>query len=112
MSTEIYEFGDGHGNSFRMSLEIPIVRSWSGSWRTIDKSYIRYNSGKTKTGAFKGVGGEDDDLLLLRATDGTWGMRLEDYQDIWGLNDQGKGTLLQVWAMKMKPGTISWSHVG
>lgn len=103
-----FEIGDGEGNSFKILVEMPFHRWTKGSWRTLDKGYIRYNSGETQPS--KGFGGNDDDLFLL-SKNGYWGLRLDDVQDFWGLNDQGKGELIEPWVLIMKPGTISWSLV-
>ena len=108
MSKHIFEIGDSDGNSFRISIEIPFLRFSNGSWRTLDKGYIRYNSGPTNP--TEGFAGDDDDLLLV-SKEGTWGLRLDDYQDFWGVNEQGSGELLQGWSLNMKPGTISWTKI-
>ena len=108
MSKHIFEIGDSDGHSFKISIELPFNRTSKGSWRTLDKGLIRYNSGKTIPTS--GYGGSDDDILLV-SSEGTWGLKLDDYQDFWGLNDEGTGEVLQRWALQIKPGKISWALV-
>ena len=41
----------------------------------------------------------------------TWGIKLEYFEDFWGLNDEGKGEVLQDWVLGLDPGRISWAVV-
>jgi hypothetical protein len=72
MATYIVEIGDEKGNSFKISLSIGWAGNSSGSWRSIDKGRIRYNSGATEKAMSPG------ELtvrhLLLFSSDNTWGL--------------------------------------
>ena len=112
MANYIVEIGDEKGNSFKISVSVVTTFSGpltSGSWRTIDKGYIRYNSG-----AVQKVTSNGDvfvEHLLLYRSDNTWGIRLNDFNDLWGANDQGNGAILQPWVLSFEPGRISWALV-
>jgi hypothetical protein len=109
MSTRYtYDLGDSDGNSFKVSIVVPWAQKDSGSWRSIDKGFIRYSSGSTYPLHPEWFG---DDHLLLFSSDGTWGIQLFKYRDWSGVNDQGTGRVLQPWVMTLRPGTISWAIV-
>jgi hypothetical protein len=104
------ETGDDKGNSFKILVSISTFdgRS-SGSWRAIDKGYIRFNSG---------IAAKQDSPgelavrhLLLYSSDNTWGIRLNDFQGWLGANDQGTGLILQPWVLNFTAGRISWALV-
>lgn len=110
MANYIIEIGDEKGNSFKISVSISTFdgRS-SGSWRTIDKGYIRYNSGAAEK---QGSPGEIAVRhLLLFSNDNTWGIRLNDFQGWLGANDEGTGIIAQPWVLSFPAGRISWALV-
>jgi hypothetical protein len=79
-----------------------------GDWRVVDKGFIRYNSGKV---AFHhSVNGDvtTSDVMLLNL-DGTWGMKLFEYEDVLGVNDEGEGFVVQPWVLGFPPGKFSWT---
>ena len=106
---ERYEIGDGNSKSFKLLIETGTTKFSAQYWRSIDKGFIRFNSGKLllKSQSKWGFLPDDFDAFLL-SKDGTWGIRLNLIQGTWLLNDQGKGKLVQPWAVNTKPGTISW----
>ncbi len=108
MSTKhIYEIGDSDGNSFKISIVVPFIHSSGGSWRAIDKGFIRYISGKTNPWG-NNTWNNDQNLQLL-SSDETSGMQLDIYRDAFGLNDEGTGEVVQPWVLSLKPGKITWN---
>ena len=111
MANYTVEIGDEEGNSFRISVSAITTfgARFDGSWRTIDKGYIRYNSGV----AWKEKSNGDLTVmhLLLIGNDNTWGISLNDFNDIWGANDEGTGIILQPWVLNFTSGRISWALV-
>jgi hypothetical protein len=111
MANYTVEIGDEKGNSFKISVStITTFGKFStGSWRTIDKGYIRYNSGtvgkKISNGEFC------VEHLLLCTNDNTYGIQLNDFENIWGANDEGTGFIKQSWVLSFEPGRISWALV-
>ncbi len=107
MASHIIDIGDEKGNSFEMCLEVSYWYYPTGSWRTLDKGYIRFNSGWTKKTKSEGtlVGTH----LLLFSSANTWGIRLNDFSDAGGANDQGSGIILQPWVLSFESGRISWA---
>jgi len=80
-----------------------------GDWRVLDKGFIRYNSGKLVWG-FSTTGVTTYDIVLLNL-DGTWGMKLFEYADALGVNDEGEGFVIQPWVLGFSPGKFSWTLV-
>ncbi len=76
-----------------------------GAWRVVDKSYLRYKGGKTFSRYAEA--GTTRDLILLNM-DGTWGMKLWEYEDATGVNAAGSGSVIQPWVMGFQPGKFSW----
>jgi hypothetical protein len=110
MATYIIEIGDEKGGSFKTSVSISTLDGASGgSWRTIDKGHIRYNSGAVEKQNSPGELAVRH--LLFYSNDNTWGIRLNDFQDLWGANDEGTGLILQPWVLSFPPGRISWALV-
>lgn len=101
------EIADTQGTTMQIALDVDNV-DWGGSWRSIDKGYIRYNSGSIvqykPEGVFTGVG-----VQLIH--DGTGGITLDQFIS-WGtVNDQGSGRLEQPWCAALQPGRIDWAIV-
>jgi len=106
MIKRIVEIGDQKGKSFKMEIHIGGAGDAEGYWRSLDKGFIKYNSGAAEKDSMPGTFAERD--LKLIDTQNTWGMKLYRWCDFWGVNDQGKGLLLQPWVIGMEPGAISW----
>lgn len=111
MGNYIVEIGDEKGDSFKISVSMSMLNSWAttGSWRTIEKGYIRYNSGAVQRQ--KSNGELTVRHFLLYNSDNAWGIRLNDFEGFWGANDQGTGLILQPWVLIFPPGRISWALV-
>ena len=113
MSRHTVEIGDSDGNTFQITVNIGYSGVHTeGSWRAIDKGWIRYNSGLAKKDQTDGtLTGAD---LYLYGPDGVgagWGIRLNEWDDYGGVNDQGTGVLVQAWVVGAKPGRITWALV-
>jgi hypothetical protein len=82
------------------------------NWRAIDKGYIRFNSGNI---LISNSGVREGDLttqdLYLVNLDETWGLKLFEFQYIWGVNDGGTGFVVQSWVLGFADGKFSWSLV-
>ena len=109
MANYIVEIGDEKGNSFRISISATWVGMATGSWRTLDKGYIRYNSGATEY--IKSTGTITDKHILLYSNDNTWGIRLNDFMGTWSAYDEGTGIIVQPWVLDFSYGRISWALV-
>jgi hypothetical protein len=109
MPRHTVEISDESGNSCRILIDIGmnLVTSGKGTWRTLDKGAIRYNSGPAKCIPGTYVG-DDFDLQLYASAQSGWGMRLNDYTGSLVTNDDGMGYLVQPWCLTMKPYRISW----
>ena len=140
MRNHTIEIGDRRGHSFKIHISTPstggeliggIKGDWDtwtlqstggprsplranmmpGDWRTIDKGFIRYNSGRvlrstTHDGSIMNID------IYLANLDGTWGMKLFEYESKFGgANDEGEGFVIQPWVMGIDEGRISWSLV-
>ncbi|HEY0007057.1 MAG TPA: hypothetical protein VGB17_19910 [Pyrinomonadaceae bacterium] len=113
MAKHIVEISDEAGRSFKIAVSIVWTGNSTGSWRTLDKGFLRYNSGRAEwqniTAAPGGWRTELGRHLLLFTSQGsTWGMRLNDYINIWEPNDQGTGYVIQPWVLSLEPYRISW----
>lgn len=109
MANYVVEIGDGDGKSFKISLSVPFLAYMNGSWRTLDKGYIRYNSGATQVE--NSTGTLSSQHLYLYQSDNTWGIRLNDFRDISGANDEGTGIIVHPWVLNFSYGRISWALV-
>jgi hypothetical protein len=79
-----------------------------GDWRVVDKGFIRYNSGKVARN-HSGKGDLTTSDVMLLNLDGTWGMKLFEYEDTLGVNDEGEGFVVQPWVLGFPPGKFSWT---
>jgi hypothetical protein len=111
MGKHTVEIGDDKGNSFKITVDISYSGvSTQGSWRSLDKGSIRYNSGVSKKNMTPGtLTGADLYLYGLGGLDAGWGLKLNEWDDIGGVNDQGTGTLQQAWVLGASAGKISWA---
>ena len=106
MGTYNVEIGDGTGKSFKLKIEtVFATKVHDGHWRSIDKGFIRFNSGKAIEVSDHWY--EDSDLKLLDKND-QWGIYLNKFTGRLWANDHGVGKLVQPWVLKAKPGKISW----
>jgi hypothetical protein len=111
VATYTVEIGDDEGKSFKISVSITTTFSGrsTGSWRTLDKGFIRYNSGTAYNQVPDSGGGPTDrDVILVATDDEHWGIKLGLFHDWVGANDQGSGQIVQPWVLSIKAGTISW----
>ena len=106
MSTHTVEIGDGNGKSFKISVAMDFRYRNGGTWRTLDKGFIRFNSGQVESVDVTGWGGTVH--IRLVSSEGSWGIQLDNYQDFWGVNDDGTGSVSQAWVLGLAPGRISW----
>jgi hypothetical protein len=86
------------------------ISSWDqvpGTWRAIDKGFIRYSSGKLIIRNSHNGDITTRDIVLMNL-DGTWGMQMWEYEDVNGVNDQGQGAVNQPWVVGFPPGKFSW----
>ena len=112
MSKYKVEIGNEHGQSFRISLVLPFNRLAIGSWRTNNKGFICHNSGPTESGKSDGtITGVHLTLFQSNRPLTYYGIRLNDFEDLWGVNDQGTGRIAQSWVLQFKWDVITWSLV-
>lgn len=139
MRNHTVEIGDRKGNSFKLRIATPqnweavreiytgdtdkysyrmtesktgksdYGRIMGGNWRSIDKGFIRFNSGNVLK-ANSGTTATTRDLYLLNL-DATWGMKLFNYEHYWGVNDSGTGFVIQSWVLNLAEGRFSWSLI-
>lgn len=102
----IVEIGNSSGQSFKIKLEVGFWGKSEGTWLTLDKGQIRFNSGWNKKQNSHGT--LTTMHLLLFNSEDTWGIRLNDFTDLTGANNQGNGILLQSWSLGFQPDAISW----
>src|SRR5438128_12093272 len=80
-----------------------------GSWFTLDKGALCYNAGacyaiyQTETVC--------TNHLYFYDENDKWGIRLKAFSDFWGVNKEGKGTLVQAWSIQLTPRAITWKIV-
>ncbi len=116
MSKHTIEISDESGKSFKVVVAIGYTGNSIGNWRSLDKGFIRFNNGRAEyenAGTDSGRAGYSE--LTVRhlffyenAQSQTFGLRLNDYADWLGVNDQGMGYLWQPWVLSLKPSRISW----
>lgn len=112
MANYIIEIKDSKDVSFKIAVTITTSfsgLSGSGSWRAKGDGFICINSGEAKKEPSSGTLTTSN--LLLCGQNGTWGIRLNDFNDWLGANDEGSGFLQQSWALALTPGKISWKLV-
>jgi hypothetical protein len=102
------EIADSAGNTMQLSVSVDIIGT-GGSWRSLTKGMIRYNSGPVHQFVPTFTG--DWNVQLIRTSDGTSGIQLDSFIS-WGTaNDEGTGTLAQPWVIGLTPGAIDWTLV-
>ena len=93
------QLDDGRNGHIGWNRQVP------GYWRTLDQGFLRYGSGKLLT---KWASGDNTVDAILLTMDGTWGLKLFEYEDAMGVNDQGEGSVVQPWVVGFAPGKFSW----
>jgi hypothetical protein len=100
---------DDDDNTVAVAIKFVNAVHNAGTWRALSMGAIRYNSGSTQER--KSLGTVTTYHLEL-VSHGSWGIRLNDFEDMWSVNDEGSGYLVQPWVLSLRPGRISWSLVG
>ncbi len=116
MRNHTVEIGDKRGRSFKMEVSTPSVwtrlknNAFDGSWRTIDKGYIKINSGDARR-YYSGDDATTANLHLREpgGDDTTTGIILYKYDDWSGTNDEGRGFIVQSWVLNIDPGEVTWA---
>ena len=123
---------DKSGNTFKMFVSTPgagtkVWRGFTqsmtasqviGSWRSLDKGFLKYNFGKTRS-RFSNNGDQTTKDLLVSGPTGKegietyddrdrFGIQLFEYEDVFSVNDEGEGFVIQPWVINLEPGRIQW----
>ncbi len=116
MRNHTVEIRDKRGRSFKIDISTPSfwtrlkLNAYDGNWRTIDKGFIKINSGDARryhssedtTTANLFLSEPDDDMA-------NYGIILYKYDDWSGTNDDGRGFVLQSWVIGLAPGSVTWA---
>ena len=107
MSKHTIQISDEDGKSFNVIVSIGYV-GWSvGDWRSVEKGFIRYTQGRVEYEMTTVPTVRD--LWLYDSPQSIYhGLRLNDYANGAGVNNQGMGYLWQPWVLDFKPHRISW----
>ncbi len=108
MSKHTIEISDEDNKSFKIILSIGYSGNSIGSWRSLDKGFIKFNGGRVRYLTSEGTQTTNHVMLFEDPQSEFSGLRLNDYSDWLGVNDQGMGYLWQTWAIGLKPSRISW----
>ncbi len=142
MRNNVLKIVDKSGNSFKLRVSTPTTKArlavgagvganklvgdnrtaremlsgiLSGDWKTVDKGFIRYESGKTRSRLAHNGDRTTRDLLILGIDgvkfydgQGYFGMQLFEYEDLLGTNQEGEGFVIQPWVVNLTPGRIKW----
>ena len=114
MRHNLVQIEDKNGRKFHIEVWTPsLTAGWKlrsdeyvGSWRVINKGFIRVNEGDAyrllREDRFK------PGDLLLRDSSSKWGIVLYYYDNTYRTNDIGTGEVLQPWVLGIEPGMIRW----
>lgn len=102
----VVSISDEENNTFTVSLKFDNRTHSEGTWKTLSMGAIR---AKTGILALKKSLGTLTTYHLHFVVGDYWGIRLNDFEDILSVNDEGMGYLAQPWVISLKPGRISWS---
>jgi hypothetical protein len=139
MRNHIVEIGDKHGRAFKVQISTPTTPGQvvsnlahmdmgtfellpggvhrisgnypTGTWRSIDKGFITEHNGRVVPARSHDGSGRTTEDIYLESALKAWGVKLFDYQDIWGVNDQGTGFVGQYWALGFDVGKFEWALV-
>ena len=99
------EIADLASNTMLISVSVDTIGN-GGSWRAIDKGFLRYNSGALEQFKDPIIG-----WCVRLLANGNRGLGLDSFLS-WGtVNDQGTGMVSQTWVIALKPGRLDWSIV-
>ena len=117
MKKYVVEIGDQKGQAFKVEITVPLALNATGYWRVLDKGFIKYNSGVArKLTHLHAMTTRDLQLDSGEFTD--IGIHLTLWEDLWVVNDQGKGMIIPDWVITLDPGknwlkdNLSWVLVG
>ena len=99
------QISDSKGHAFKVEFDLNIITSL-GTWRAIDVGVIAYSTGSVSYSDSAGTLTTKHCHLLC--PDNTWGIRLNDFCDLWGMNQSGSALALQPWCLTLEPGAIEW----
>ncbi|HRH40326.1 MAG TPA: hypothetical protein PKY82_01685 [Pyrinomonadaceae bacterium] len=118
MSKHTIQISDDSGQSFQMVVSIGFTGNSIGNWRSLEKGYIRSTQGRTEYRNSAADYTHDGNtisqptvlhlLIFDNMQSEYYGMRLNDYKDMLGVNDQGMGYVWQPFVVNLKPYRISW----
>ena len=137
MRNHTVELSDKAGKSCKIRISTPSAgtKIWhgitsdmldegpkTGDWRTLDKGFIRYDSGETYS--YKSDNEEyttrDCYLLSIGGIElrhfygkehGKYGIKLFEYEDWNGVNNDGEGFVIQQWVLSFTVGRITWAVI-
>ena len=107
MSKHTIQISDEDSKTFQIVVSIGYTGNSIGNWRSIEKGCIRYTQGRVEYKNAKELTVRHVYLYESPQSDIT-GLRLNDYCDWTGVNDEGMGYLWQPWVLDFKPYRISW----
>ena len=107
MSKHTIQISNEDGQSFQIIVSIGYTGNSIGNWRSLEKGYIRYAQGRAEYGNTKEPTVRHVWLYESMQSDIS-GLRLNDYANWLGVNDEGMGYLWQPWVLNFKPYRISW----
>jgi len=81
-----------------------------GSWKSLDVGFLKYHAGKTYSSNSSQGEVTTMDIYLVN-TEGTWGIKLFNYDDLFGVNEAGEGTVVISWVTNLAEGRFSWSLI-
>ena len=95
-----------------------VTKVLAGEWKTVDKGFIQYGSGKTRSRLSSNGDMTTRDLLILgpggvktHDAGDEFGMQLFQYEDLLSVNDEGEGSVYQPWVLTLTPGRIFWKVI-
>ena len=109
-STYIIKIEDTNGRQCKIEMTIPFmpkIGPHRGSWRSLDKGFLRYDSGGTHFVPANERGNEGDLYFFLEDYP-PFGMQFEKMHNFWGVNDMGAGKLPRDWVLCAEPGWVKW----
>ncbi|HEY5313172.1 MAG TPA: hypothetical protein VIK18_11660 [Pirellulales bacterium] len=104
---------DDDGTACRMSLSIPFTSHGANPsnshWQVLDQGMIKFQGGGCSAQGGLGTNPVDMALASGAGASGSAGIWINALFDGAGFaNASGVGTLIQSWALALRPGTFSW----